>query len=135
MEATFPAPQDLKKGNDSALRWSYRSKDGSDWTVIADAGLRGPNTVYDGNRRVVSEALSGNYRYVKLLWLNLGSNTADKSIADIELYAGAPGPEEDNTPASSRFPWKAVLIPGLAVLAAGGAAAAMLIRRRGKKRT
>ncbi|MBR7063078.1 MAG: DUF4038 domain-containing protein [Clostridia bacterium] len=121
----------------NALIPRYRiegSKDGSDWTVIADAGLRGPNTVYDGDRRVVSEALSGNYRYVKLLWLNLGSNTADKSIAEIELYAGAPGPEEDNTPASSRFPWKAVLIPGLAVLAAGGAAA-LLIRKRGKKRT
>ena len=34
MEATFPAPQDLKKGDDSALRWSYRSKDGSGFIFI-----------------------------------------------------------------------------------------------------
>jgi len=34
MEATFPAPQDLKKGEDSALRWAYRSKDGSAFIFI-----------------------------------------------------------------------------------------------------
>ena len=34
MEATFPCKQDLPKGDDSALRWSYRSKDGSGFIFI-----------------------------------------------------------------------------------------------------
>ncbi len=34
MEATFPSKQDLAKGEDSALRWSYRSKDGSAFIFI-----------------------------------------------------------------------------------------------------
>ncbi len=34
MEATFPAKQDLKQGEDSELRWSYRSKDGSGFIFI-----------------------------------------------------------------------------------------------------
>ncbi|MCR5679650.1 MAG: beta-galactosidase, partial [Prevotella sp.] len=34
MEATFPCRQDLPKGDDSALRWSYRSKDGSGFIFI-----------------------------------------------------------------------------------------------------
>ena len=34
MEATFPGRQDLPKGDDSALRWSYRSKDGSGFIFI-----------------------------------------------------------------------------------------------------
>ncbi|MBO7406042.1 MAG: DUF4038 domain-containing protein [Clostridia bacterium] len=121
---------------DNALIPRYRvegSKDGSDWTILADATLRGANIVYTGDRPVVTEALSGNYRYIKLLWLNLGSNTADKSIAGIELYAGAPGPEETDDPRSSVFPWKAVLIPGLAILITGGAAATVLTLRSKRK--
>lgn len=34
MEATFPSKQDLKKGEDSELRWSYRSKDGSGFIFV-----------------------------------------------------------------------------------------------------
>ena len=34
MEAAFPCPQDLPKGDDSGLRWSYRSKDGSAFIFI-----------------------------------------------------------------------------------------------------
>ena len=34
MEATFPCQQDLPKGDDTALRWSYRSKDGSGFIFI-----------------------------------------------------------------------------------------------------
>ena len=34
MEATFPVKQDLPKGDDSHLRWSYRSKDGSGFVFI-----------------------------------------------------------------------------------------------------
>ncbi|MCR5180699.1 MAG: beta-galactosidase [Bacteroidaceae bacterium] len=34
MEATFPCRQDLPKGDDTALRWSYRSKDGSGFIFI-----------------------------------------------------------------------------------------------------
>ena len=34
MEAAFPCPQDIKKGDDSFLRWSYRSKDGAGFIFI-----------------------------------------------------------------------------------------------------
>ena len=34
MEASFPAPQDIKKGDDSHLRWAVRSKDNSGYIFI-----------------------------------------------------------------------------------------------------
>ena len=34
MEAAFPCPQDIPKGDDSFLRWSYRSKDGAGFIFI-----------------------------------------------------------------------------------------------------
>lgn len=34
MEATFPSKQDLKKGDDTEMRWSYRSKDGSGFIFV-----------------------------------------------------------------------------------------------------
>ena len=34
MEAVFPCPQDIQKGDDSFLRWSYRSKDGAGFIFI-----------------------------------------------------------------------------------------------------
>ena len=34
MDATFPAPQNITKGDDRGLRWSYRSKDGQGFIFI-----------------------------------------------------------------------------------------------------
>jgi len=34
MESAFPSPQDLKKGEDTQLRWAYRSKDGSGFIFV-----------------------------------------------------------------------------------------------------
>lgn len=34
MEATFPCSQDIEKGDDSHLRWAYRSKDGSGFVFV-----------------------------------------------------------------------------------------------------
>jgi hypothetical protein len=34
MEASFPAPQDIKKGDDEQLRWAIRSKDGSGFIFV-----------------------------------------------------------------------------------------------------
>lgn len=34
MDATFPSKQDLKKGDDTELRWSYRSKDGRGFIFV-----------------------------------------------------------------------------------------------------
>ena len=34
MEASFPAPQDIRKGDDSHLRWAVRSKDNSGYIFI-----------------------------------------------------------------------------------------------------
>ena len=78
------------KVGDNAVVPPYRiegSVDGVTWTILANAALREKAVFSAGGKRVVSEALSGDFRYVKLLWLNVGSNDADKSIAEIELYA------------------------------------------------
>ena len=34
MEASFPSPQNVQKGDDSALRWAYRSKEGKGFVFI-----------------------------------------------------------------------------------------------------
>ena len=34
MEASYPSPQNVQKGDDSALRWAYRSKDGKGFVFI-----------------------------------------------------------------------------------------------------
>ena len=34
MEAVFPCPQDIQKGDDSFLRWSYRAKDGAGFIFL-----------------------------------------------------------------------------------------------------
>ncbi|MBO4326760.1 MAG: discoidin domain-containing protein, partial [Clostridia bacterium] len=131
------------KAGKKALIPNYRiegSKDGKVWTIIADATLRDKNIVYTGDDRIVTEALSGNYRYVKLLWLNLGSNNADKSIAGIELFTCEATPEETEKPGgnssagSNRNNAKAVVIPIIAALAAGGAAAVAAVTVRKKRR-
>ena len=120
------------------------SLDGKLWTVLVNAAVREKSVVYDGGRRVVTEALSGEYRYVKLLWLNLDSNNAVKTIAEIRLYAGGEPLDEkpDNTPdggeengRSGRSMFKRIILPATAVLALSGAgiagiAAAVSVRRR-----
>ncbi len=60
------------------------SLDGESWFILADATLRAPVGLTSASRVVMSEALSGSYRYVKLLWL--GDDSA-KSISEIALYA------------------------------------------------
>ncbi|MGM9681084.1 MAG: DUF4038 domain-containing protein [Eubacteriales bacterium] len=74
------------------------SVNGTDWVILADATLRNAQTYFVEDRTVVSEALSGSYRYVKLLWLNGDSNSAVKTISEIELFA------EGETPAASQAP-------------------------------
>lgn len=74
---------------DGAYLPEYRiegSVDGSSWTILADATLRdAQTTTVDGLKRVC-ESLSGEYRYVKLLWLGAPSRDTDKSIAEIQLF-------------------------------------------------
>ncbi len=72
---------------DSATLPIYRiegSLDNKSWTILADATLRSTSLYSVGGRDVMSEALTGSYRYVKLLWL--GGDSV-KTIAEIELYA------------------------------------------------
>jgi hypothetical protein len=124
---------------EAAVIPNYRiegSKDGVKWTIIADATLREKSVVYLENKRVISEALSGNYRYVKLLWLNLGSNTADKSIAEMQLYASEPEPEPEE-PAKKDPDGKSALVPVLAAVGGAaviGAAAATVVALRKKRK-
>jgi hypothetical protein len=72
------------------------SMDGESWVILADATLRNAQTYNAGGRVVVSEALTGEYRYVKLLWLNGSSNSAVKTIGEIALFA------EGDTPAAPK---------------------------------
>ena len=126
---------------DDAIIPTYRiegSKDGNVWTILADATLRERNVVYAGGGRVVTEALSGNYRYVKLLWLNVGSNTADKSIAEIELFAGERTAEEPDSPdtandAKSKSGLKIILTAALASIACGGGIITAVVTARKKR--
>ena len=65
----------------------YGSSDGENWTVLTDTTLRPAQSVKFSGRTVVCEELSGDWRYLKLLWLSGQDNAAIKSIAEIELYA------------------------------------------------
>lgn len=74
----------------NAILPEYRiegSLDGVNWTILADATLRDAASYQSGGRTIVSEALSGSYRYIKLLWLNGTGNSDNKTIAEIKLYA------------------------------------------------
>ncbi|MBQ7364526.1 MAG: hypothetical protein IJW46_02885, partial [Clostridia bacterium] len=74
------------------------SLDGENYTILVDTTLRDAVTFAQGTRTTVSEALSGNYRYLKLLWLNAPSNSTVKTIAEIELFA------EGKTPTAPKAP-------------------------------
>ena len=63
------------------------SADSSGWTILADSTLREPSVTEKNGFREISETFSGNYRYIKLLWLGAESNTSVKTIAEIALYA------------------------------------------------
>ena len=69
------------------------SLDGESWTILVDATLRDGVTVVNENRTVVTEALSGSYRYVKLIWMNGTDNSVIKTIAEIVLYAEGATPK------------------------------------------
>ncbi|MBR5006024.1 MAG: DUF4038 domain-containing protein [Clostridia bacterium] len=110
------------------------SADGLVWTVLADATIRDRNVFESGGQRVVSEPLSGEYRYVKLLWLNVGSNNADKSISEIELYAGENASQPSGDPSGCGKLTAAVLI-GAGSLAVAGAAVATAVCIKKKRGT
>ena len=65
----------------------YGSTDGHDWTVLADATIREASCVEVEGRRSVREALCGEYRFIKLLWLNASNEDEVKAIAEIEIFA------------------------------------------------
>ena len=67
----------------------YGSKDGCDWTVLADATIREASCVEVEERKSVREALCGEYRFIKLLWLNSSTDDEVKAIAEIEIFAKA----------------------------------------------
>lgn len=80
---------EIHLGRDAVLP-PYRlegSLDGTAWTVLADATLRDGAVYTVEGRSVVSEALAGRYRYVKLLWLNAPGNSDVKTIAEVRLFA------------------------------------------------
>jgi hypothetical protein len=74
------------------------SLDGEDWTILVDDTLRDPITYTVGGRTVLSEALSGSYRYIKLLWLGTNGNSDTKTIAEIEIFAEGATPTAPTAP-------------------------------------
>lgn len=69
------------------------SNNKTDWTILADATLRDPQVFQKDGGQAVYETLAGQYRYVKLLWLNAPNNSTNKQIAEIELYADLATPD------------------------------------------
>ncbi|MGI6269588.1 MAG: DUF4038 domain-containing protein [Candidatus Howiella sp.] len=101
---------------ENAVAPPYRieaSNDKESWTILADATLRAQQLYNQGGKTVVCEALSGKYRYVKLLWLGAGSNSAIKTISEIKLYAENETPQHPALPDVSElqsvyYAWKNV---------------------------
>ncbi len=90
----------------------FGSQNGISWTILVDTTLRNAQTYYaNGGRTMVSEALSGEYRYLRLHWMNGTDNNTSKSIADIQLYADLATPIHPELPDLSQlenayFSWK-----------------------------
>jgi hypothetical protein len=64
----------------------------SDWTIITNAtdnfGVRGYNKYFEESQMVISEKLSGKYRYVKLILMNNpGGMETTKRISEIQIFA------------------------------------------------
>ena len=80
------------------------SADGEDWTLLADTKTGGRNVCrgarFDG-RPVLSEKLSGEYRFVKLLVFGVPDKTVKKTIAALEVYAEDPAEKETPAPGTT----------------------------------
>ena len=66
------------------------SVDGEDWTLLTDTKTGGRNVCRTGrfdDREVLSEKLSGEYRYVKLVVFGVPDKNVKKTIAALEIYA------------------------------------------------
>ena len=74
------------------------SEDGEDWDILADTKTGGLNLCRAGDRAALTEALSGEYRRVKLLVFGAPGKNSVKTIAALELYAEEQG--TDGAPAS-----------------------------------
>ena len=76
------------------------STDGCDWYVLKDAEVNG-YAVYSaeryGERAVLSEELTGRYRYIKLIVMGSSVEYA-KTIGEIELYADGKTPSAPEAP-------------------------------------
>ena len=77
------------------------SSDGENWYVLKNSTLSMPS-VYGSDeyvgRKLIREALSGNFRYIKLIVMGAPSKDNVKKIAEIELYAEG---ETADAPASA----------------------------------
>ena len=80
------------------------SADGEDWTLLADTKTGGRNVCrgarFDG-RPVLSEKLSGEYRFVKLLVFGVSDKSVKKTIAALEVYAEDPAETEPPAPGTT----------------------------------
>ena len=82
---------DVVMGRD-AVPPKYRiegSQDGSDWFILVDAAVGNIKSYRSGelDRFVITEALSGQYRYIKLILMGGGGNNSVKTVSELRLFA------------------------------------------------
>lgn len=124
------------------------SEDGEDWTLLKDTKTGG-RAIYHaarfGDRAVLSEALTGEYRYVKLLVFGTVDKNSPKSIAALELYAEDTVKEpaanaqiedepETTKPSPEQESPRKNLLPVLAGTLIAAGVVAFVLGRRKKKR-
>ena len=63
------------------------SNDGQDWTLIADSKTSGLKEYVYGDRASMSSTLSGEYRYIKLIFMGSPGKVVKKTVSEIQLYA------------------------------------------------
>ncbi len=120
------------------------SDDGEDWDILADSKTGGPDTFRApqyGDRTVLSEELTGEYRFVRLRAFGVPGRDSVKSIAALELYAENDREADADIPAQAEEAGAPVpqartfgrialpILTGAAVLAG----AALILRGRKKK--
>ena len=80
---------EIVPGKNSELT-DYRvegSEDGADWTVIANSPVNGKNTFKTDGGNIISEAINGKYRYIKIIFMGASGKKSVKTVAEIKLYA------------------------------------------------
>ena len=70
------------------------SNDGEAWTILSDTDISGLDRYKLEGRNAMSAKLSGNYRYLKIIFMGAASKDTKKNVAELRLYADVKRPED-----------------------------------------